>query len=296
MRRLLPLLLAAGPLLARAQTPTAQGSVAFAPDSTVNRAECSTSSATMNLEWWVKPDATFTTGGVFRVYAASADFGTASPYCYTSTTSSVTVKQLVASDISASAQLMTTPVSVSTADLASVTAQVGCASGSYTVYVCVQWLDSTSTVKGYAKGTVTLTLDGPDKPSVTDVQAGDQALHVTLAAASTGIAVAEYRAKAVSTVDGSVHFSSWGASNAVRVDGLVNGTPYVVTGFTRSAIQNESPESDAFPTNVAPRHVQDAFEHYRAEGGRDSGGCDTGGAGLLALLGAASLLTLRRRA
>jgi hypothetical protein len=305
MRRSLTLtLLLAAPLLASAQTA---GQITFSPDASINRSECSSTTSTVNLSWNVQVDSgyTFATGGVFRVYAANQD-RSSNPWCYTeaeSGTGTVVAKRLIATDITASSALESTLHAVKTADLASVTAGSSCTSGTYTAYVCVQWIDSTSVVRGYAKGTVSITLDGPNAPTVTAVSPGEEALNVTIEAASSGTAAEDFQARAIAmdlAQDGATHLSDWDAGGSVRISGLVNGVPYNVSARARSSDGNESAWSDppyapADLAEVTPIPILDAREAYDHFGGRDSGGCQAGGAGLAALLGAAALLRLRRR-
>jgi hypothetical protein len=188
---------------------------------------------------------------------------------------------------------LTGPVS----DLVGVTGQSGCASGSFTVYVCVQWLDSGGLVKGYAKGTAKVELDRPAAPEIDAVGAGDTRLTVTIKPTSGTPAAATFSASAAAdpAVDPVVHGSSRVATDGTaRLDGLKNGVEYMVTAYTYSAVGNRSPASIAKGPYV-PQPAADAWDVYKKSGGRDSGGCQSGGAGLAALLGAASLLTLRRR-
>jgi hypothetical protein len=301
MRWLPILLLAAAPGLAASQTVPAAGQVVFSPNATIGQAECASTTDTVGITWQVKPDSTFTTGGTYSVYVSNQDRGSTSPYCYTDADNGAgtVVAKVLVSSIDASSATVTSAVALKTADLASVTAQVGCASGSFPAYVCVQWRDASSSVTGYAKGTVTLQLNGPAKPSVTAVTPGDGALNVTVAAGTgSTVAAVQYQAKAVAVdpaADGTTHYSPKSGSTRVRVAGLTNGVPYTVTALAFSSEGNASPESDAWGTAVAPVHVADGWEYYQLKGGRDDGGCAAGGAGALALLAAAALLRLRRR-
>jgi hypothetical protein len=302
MRRLLACLVAIGPLAAAAQTFPSAGAIGFSPNRAINRAECASATTTVGVNWQILPDSGhIVSGGFFRVFASNTDLGS-SPWCNTTTAGSIVSKRLIASDLAATSAIETTYHSVLTSDIASVTGTTCGTSGTFTATVCVQWLDATAAVRGYAKGTVTIVLDGPPAPTVTAVSPGEKALNVTITETAGTPDAVEFKARATSTVDGSVHDSGWvaGTSGAdIRVEGLVNGHKYTVSAFARSDIENESTKSaDYVPTNdwqVTPQSVRDFWDQYEAANGRDAGGCQAGAAGLLALLGAASLLRLRRR-
>jgi uncharacterized protein (TIGR03382 family) len=81
---------------------------------------------------------------------------------------------------------------------------------------------------------------------------------------------------------------------AVTISNLVNGTTYLVRGYSKDEASNLSPPSD--PVAAQPVLTNGFFSNYIADGGQDKGGCAaTGGApsvfGLVALL----LVTLARR-
>lgn len=308
MRRLLACLVAIGPLAAAAQTFPSAGAIGLSPNRAINRAECASATTTVGVNWQILPDSSYVvSGGFFRVFASNTDLGS-SPWCNTTSSGSgagaIVSKRLIASDLAATSAIEATYHSVLTSDIASVTGTTCGTSGTFTAYVCVQWWDASASpaVRGYAKGTVSIVLDGPPAPTVTAVSPGEKALNVTITK-TTGLPDSvEFKARATSTVDGSTHESGWiaGTSGAdIRVEGLVNDVKYTVSAFARSDIENESVKSaDFVPTNdwqVTPQSVRDFWDQYEAANGRDTGGCQAGAAGLLALLGAASLLRLRRR-
>lgn len=304
MRRLLAILLAAAPAVALAQT---SGQLLFDSNTTatISKTKCQ-GSDTIALSWRVKEQLVgdFVAGtGQFDVFAASQDkTDTSFPPCYYdgNVVSGVT-SGLVASVTSPTSTLG--GADVAAADIIT-KAGFDCTTADKTVYVCAVWKNAAGTVKAYAKGSVSLKIASPAKPVVTAVGAGDGALYVVAEAGArvTGDAEAtDFVARAVAcptpTTCGTTSHDSdlTPIGTEVRMGGLVNGTPYRVTAFAYSADGNVSDESDPWATDVAPRHVRDAWEKYKVDGGRDSGGCDAGPAGLLALLGAAALLRLRRR-
>ncbi|MGB8930114.1 MAG: hypothetical protein WCC48_02560, partial [Anaeromyxobacteraceae bacterium] len=281
MRRLLAILLLMPPAAAFSQTT---GAIVFSPDAAISKAECDAAATTqLGLTWIVTLDTgvVFSSNGEFRIYAS--DTQPTGNYCAVGTTG---VGQ-IGTVSSPTSVIQSTPVMVSLSDMLTATG-FDCVSGDKTIYVCVHWWSSSlSADKGYARGTVKLSMAAPVAPTVTRVQAGNGALYVTLAAGtatSSSAAAATFAAKAVAA-DGIVHLGSTSSSTDVRIGGLVNGTPYTVTGYAYSAEGNQSPESAAWGTQVAPQPDSNAWEVYGQDGGRDSGGCQSGGAGLLALLG-----------
>jgi hypothetical protein len=81
-------------------------------------------------------------------------------------------------------------------------------------------------------------------------------------------------------------------SSGIKVSGLTNNQDYDVEVFGFNAANNPSPAS-AIVTGT-PEPTSDFWTLYRADGGKESGGCNTA-AGAVGLLGALSLLALGRR-
>jgi uncharacterized protein (TIGR03382 family) len=86
-----------------------------------------------------------------------------------------------------------------------------------------------------------------------------------------------------------------GNSGTIVCSGLTNGTSYTATATGLSAAGNPGPVSDvAGPATPLP--FSGFWELYKSDGGVETGGCGTGGAGVfapaLALLG---FLAARRR-
>jgi hypothetical protein len=325
MRRLLAIVLAAGPLAAAAQT---SGQILFdgsATSPTMNVAQCNgaQSSDTYTLTWTIQltSGSTFPTGGggEYRVFAGTGDPGNTSPFCYMPGATGQTVAEVATDPASPGVTSMTSSASVTTSALRTA-AGYDCTTDK-TIYVCVAWYPTTGTpdasFQGYAKGQVNLRVAVPTPPTVGPVAPGDGALYVTVkpGARVTGDATAtKVRAKAVATVcpttcDATPHYSSIVALDTTKnsaepkISGLSNDIAYAVTAFAYADDGNVSAESDCFRdpagaatcTTVQPVPSADAWRHYKDLGGRDSGGCDAGPAGLLALLGAAALLRLGRR-
>jgi hypothetical protein len=306
MRRLLAILLAAGPLAAGAQTPTPlDGEILFDGAATpiVNRAACQ-GTGTIGLTWKAAektPGTSFTTGtGLYSVYAKATDKTDAFPFC-----AAVSTDTPVATFANPTSLTVADPVQVSVSALVAA-AGFDCTTANKTIYVCVLWTDGTATpaVGAYAKGTVSLQVTAPSAPTVAKVTAGDKALNVEITPATSGEAAVTFVAKAVAvdatSFPGEHRSSATAIDQKGRITGLVNGRDYYVTAYTYSTNGNESPESLRYGvqpdgTPVQPQPVLDAWEYYRGVGGRDSGGCQAGGAGLAALACAAVLMRLRRR-
>lgn len=291
MRRLLAILLLTFPAAALAQTA---GQVLFTPDAVINATECESATTTLNLTWQIDPDTVFSADGTVDVWVANREStATTSPYCLTTDGVDGLEALQLANDLAAPTVTPSTPLAVKTRDLASVTALAACSSGTAYAYVCIEWRDVDGTPNGYARGTVTLKLDGPDQPSIAWVRAGEEALLVKiLDGPDDAVPEDEYSATAVGP-DTVEHSSGRSSSREVRIEGLENGVTYTVTAYTYSEEGNRSVGS---PTaEGTPEEVLDAWEGYVDAGGRDAGGCQAGAAGLAALLGATALLRLRRR-
>jgi hypothetical protein len=254
----------------------------------------------VSLTWWIQPDSGYTvTSGVFRVYASNQD-RSGSPYCYTEAdngSGTIKAKRLIASDLTAPTDLETVGHSVLASDIASV-ATTSCVSGTFPAYVCVQWLVG-DVVRGYAKGTVSVTLDGPAKPEIKSVEIGDTRLYVRVKETTATPLATHFRAQAVADLDSTdLHLSALTpVADEATIGDLTNTVAYRVTAFAYTKEGNPSLESAWVPGDplYTPQPIEDAWERYHGLGGVDSGGCQAGAAGLLALLGAAALLRIRRR-
>jgi uncharacterized protein (TIGR03382 family) len=79
------------------------------------------------------------------------------------------------------------------------------------------------------------------------------------------------------------------------IDGLINGTTYVVQAFSLDEVDNVSPPS---PQQTGTPQASNGFwGEYKAAGGADTGGCSASGAAMPSVLGALGVLValLRRR-
>jgi MYXO-CTERM domain-containing protein len=163
------------------------------------------------------------------------------------------------------------------------------------VYMCALAYTSTNTTNhiGYANGDFTLNNRKPNPPTNVGVEPAENALRVRWTEATTGENATEFRVIAKNTVvDTDVHTARTNGSPAM-VNGLVNGTLYSVTVIAISLAGSESDPSQA--VTGTPQPTEDFWDWYQGRGGVEQGGCTSGAAGALALLGAAALLRVRRR-
>lgn len=303
MRRLLTALVAATPLIASAQTA---GQILF-DSKTINRTQCQgTDEIRLDFALLEQATGSFVAGtGEVTLYSASADkTDSVFPPCHYEGDGStgVTVGPLLAQPISNPAG--TTGWAIG--PMATMVSQAGfdCTTADKTIYVCAIWKNSASEVKAYAKGSVSLKVALPPAPviDIDSIGIGDTRLSVKIKPPTGTPLATDFRARAVAwdaanaALDPGDHFSSLEpATGEATIEKLVNGVSYRITAFAYTVEGNVSGESSAVGPYM-PRPIQDAWEHYVALGGTDSGGCQAGGAGLAALLGAAALLRLRRRA
>jgi hypothetical protein len=279
--------------------------------STINIVQCNgvqnpdantSDSLNLGLTWQVQLSSsvpTFTTLGSYKVFAANqqlaAGVSTSLPISCTDpnvASSTFTVAQVGNTSYAATSQSVTSAQLIS---MSSIVSAVGysCAvtSTTQTVYMCVQWYDATNTASGYAIGSVTLSLAQPAAPTITQVSGGDATLYVTASAGDSS--TTHYKAKAwpVSAPDQVSYSNETAGSSGIAVSGLTNNQTYDVEVFGFNAANNPSPAS-AVATGT-PEPTADFWTLYKANGGQESGGCNTAGA--VGLLGALSLLALRRR-
>jgi len=297
MRRVLLALLAL-PASALAQSTGA----IVANTSTINIAQCTgtpntelglNDTMTLSLLWSVTLNGTvaFNTNGLYRLYAANqqpaAGQGTGTS-CTTPANSSTTsfVSGQVGSDLPAGAQTTTVPVGF---NMSAVVAAAGfnCTDATTaTVYLCVQWVNGGSP-DGWATSTITLDRTTPSAPTLASVSGGDSTLYLNCSGSD-----ATYKATATSLADSSVHFSSQLSScGNLNVGGLTNGQEYSVVVYGMNSANNPSLASNSVVGTPVP--TDDFWTLYKKDGGRDEGGCSSGGAA--GLLGALALLRLKRR-
>jgi Synergist-CTERM protein sorting domain-containing protein len=82
-------------------------------------------------------------------------------------------------------------------------------------------------------------------------------------------------------------------TTSLRVTGLNNGTEYAVEVTAVTLSGNESGHSNR--VLGTPVQIEDFWRLYRADGGREQGGCAAGAGGLAALLALAPVVWYRRR-
>jgi MYXO-CTERM domain-containing protein len=176
--------------------------------------------------------------------------------------------------------------------------QASCATGT-DIFLCMEARRGTTKL-GIAKAKVFLNVSKPSTPTLTSVSPGERALNVDWDPPSTGF----HDSYAVVTRTSSPLDPEWAGTDVVRtspratatdlrVEGLTNGAVYTVHVLAFNDADNPSDPSNS--TTSSPMSVTDFWEGYEAAGGREQGGCGTGGAGVLALLGLGALLALRRR-
>jgi uncharacterized protein (TIGR03382 family) len=270
----------------------------------INASQCAGVAPTQ-LGWMlmVAPGGVFTAGGTTRVFASDAapavPNGDVLAYCpeTSSMTPLLTLAGIVAT---AAATSLTQNLDVSGNRLVQVTG-LSCdlASEGKVIFVCVHWYDQVGNRNGVALGRFIVQLGAPAAPTITSVELGDGALTVSWSAGSGGVPVDHYDVTAI-TDDArdpvSTHTYASTTGTSLRLVGLVNGVSYDVLVDAYS-IGGNATSSD--PATGAPEHVASPVNGPRRavprSGRAGDGGCSSGPVGVLSLLGAASVLALRRR-
>lgn len=290
MRRTLLLLAFLAPAAALGQT---DGTVVTVPatDATLNIAECESATGTVRLGWKVQVETSFTTGGVYRVYATTTQPQTSAPRYCADTAGEVGTEFAAASATQEEDRVTGLFAPAAGLDCAATTT-------ARTIYVCVHWFDGGGARGAWAVGSLALDTRRPPAPTGLGSSPGNEALTIRWTAPTGGnVAAAEYRVE-LSPSDGSGTVRRLtGTATSVRVDGLQNGTQYDVRVFSISAAGNDSATSadlvgTAPDDSRTPQPVDDFWDVYD---GAEQGGCATGAAGPLALLGLAGLLAVLRR-
>ena len=316
MRRalLLVIVLAAPPLLARAQSQPL-GSVTFQNGRTfpmyINATECA--GGTVTAAWNAAPSGSYTappTTGYYVVYGSNQQPRNVNGVVTCWTPNDVTAQNPGL----AAGQVLTTqnsgaPLATSaTIGTQTFIAAAGksCSDNGVLIYICVQGFDSTNgAIFGYASAGVTIDTNIPPPPTITGITPGNEALNVSWDAGAVTSTypgdsysyqlTAEMVGTTTAATDPNTHVSSMFTATSARFGGLVNTVTYAVTAKTYSKAGNPSIASD--PMNGTPQFVNDFWDTYKNDfGGRDSGGCAGGAAGPLALAVLAGALALSRRA
>jgi MYXO-CTERM domain-containing protein len=282
----------------------------YATDLYVNLAECDPAQAIQReFRWNVQLEAGQAfRSGVFRFFASNkqptADTSGGLAYCDTEDDASTNLKAgQVGEDITTSAGATSGNGTIPMQEIASESGrsqegQACTVGGDLIIYICVHYHPYTSgtavdpTPRGLASGTLTLSTQAPQAPRLDRVSPGNERLEADWTAATGGIAPEWFRV--IARQSGSTAVTSTRDSQGSNgfVSGLVNGTTYDVTVAALSAAGNPSPESNALPGTPIP--ADDFWDRYSAAGGQEQGGCASGAAGPLALLGLAALLARRR--
>jgi len=312
MKRALLLLAAlAAPALAHAQ---ASGTMTFTEGTNdmvrgryITAAECTTATD-VQLAWTIALNSDVkelpAAGATYQVYASNEEVTDTT--CHTSTPggTSTIVAGPVGDPLPASTLTVTETYSTNSFPSR---ISLSCSTATDTfIYVCVQARNSSGSAIGVAKGSLILSITPPGPPTGVGAGADEQALRISWAEPSKGY---DYRVTAISVLDPAVDLTTRDPRDATlhqattaahatsyRMTGLVNDVTYLVKVYARSEAGNESGPS-AEDVLGTPVPVNDFWEQYVADGGREQGGCAAGAAGPLALLGVAALLAaLRRRA
>jgi hypothetical protein len=276
------------PVPALAQTLTITDSSGSASP-TINIAQCEgTASKSFNFSWTVTST---TTAATFNLEASDTSG------CPDATSSNNAHTKALGTSITASNNSGVYPSSgtVNAATTLLPGLNIQCRGAQTPVYICVRSFDASGAQISATAATATITVDGaqPAPPTGVVVTPGDSALNVSWSSSSSsadggtsGVA-SSYRVVATSTVDGTTKTQTVTGTSA-RIEGLTIGTTYAVTVVAISTGGNESDPSAA--VNGTPVQVDDFWRLYKSAGGREQGGCSTGAAGLLALVGAAFAL------
>jgi uncharacterized protein (TIGR03382 family) len=309
MHRVLLLLALFVPALARAQTTNGTGTISFVEDANIGKAECDPANGeTVDVRWTVT--GTSLGAGTYKVYASTraptADTTGDLKLCETGNIPTEGVfAGKIGGDIGSTSSTGTQNADLLTSDFVRATAPVDAAScpadATRTIYVCVHFFPTgQGTATASATGQLELDLRVPAKPVNVRVTPGEEALEVSWDEGTATGGQADtiyYRLQAVTDDPRDpkkTHDQGDFTGESGRIDGLVEGATYQVTVTAFSAADNASQPSDP-PVPGIPIPVSDFFEHYTESGGREQGGCASGPAGALAILGAALALALQRR-
>lgn len=324
--------LAAAPAAAHAQATPSAGQVTF--DNAFIGAEACTSTAGGNaarqvhLNWQDQLDTGATaTAGVFRVYATNwAPPVTGSRYCQTTNNPANTGGPIYAGQVGA--DLPNTGIQL-TGTAYELTAEIAQRAGGCNltngapVYVCVHFYPYASgtttpqsTPTAWAVGQMTLSLTTPGAVHLDGLLPGNGALSASWTDANSP-AAAKYKVVALSLADPTLAltpgafvspaaFTGFNAQDPTPHDsGFVTGTgPYAVRGLVNgltygvAVVAYTDAETASEPSNVLtgmPQLTSGFWETYKADGGRETGGCSSGAAGPVGLLVLAGALSLARR-
>jgi hypothetical protein len=328
----LALLLAPALGIATPLTMPPTGQIVFDEDSDqsfINSLQCQglsqdadklyTTSVDVNLTWQLSltdsstsTTTTFVPGGKYYLFVTSRLPDTGILSCTTPATGGTAITaQPVVTPLGDSTGLlhvptdtnpMTTKLAVSRQNIATAFLAIAgttCAANPTqpTVYLCLEWFTTGSpptTPQGRALGQMTFDVVGPSTAPVLNapIPVGDTRLAPSWTGI-TGETSPSYIAIATSP-SGAKLASGVTTNTSATIDHLTNNVAYDVTVRAFDQAGNIGPASSA--VSATPLPVDDFWDTYQKAGGRETGGCGTGAAGLLGLLGAAAgLLVARRR-
>ncbi len=291
-RRLAALLLVAFAPLARAQTTSTTFTITETndQDSAINIAECSGAQSDSLAFTWTYPN--FVVSGSYKL-TASDQSGCPS-----------TAHNTVIATVDATSTVGAYPTSglggFNVPTLLS-GLSISCSGSASAVYFCVDYTPSSgAAVTAAVTGNIKVDLARPPPPVASNPTPGDSALNVSWAAGSgnstTGTAGTSSSYDVVVTSQANpadTRTKSVTGTTSTRVDGLTNGVAYDVVIYAFSPGGNQSDASNT--VTGTPVEVLDFWRLYRADGGRETGGCATGAGGLAALLALVPLALRRRR-
>ncbi len=175
---------------------------------------------------------------------------------------------------------------------------ISCSGSATAIYFCIDYIPSSgASVTAAVTGNMTLDLAKPPPPVVNTPTPGDGALTISWAAgtgdSTTSGTSSTYDVVVTNQADSTDTRTVTVANTSTRVGGLVNGQTYNVTVYAFSAGDNQSDASNVVQGTPVP--VADFWRLYKAAGGKELGGCSTGGTGAAALLGIVPFVVRRRR-
>lgn len=301
------LALLAAPLAASAQTATANGTMTFNVG-VVGTTECAGSSSAFSTSWTfvqnglaVQPSST----NVYNLFVSTTAFTN----CGSTVQSAATVPNGSGVAPVTTGQTQTFPPAGTTetwADVAAAASATAC-SADGTLYFCAQLLQSasTATIVGSATGSIAVQVAAPGIPTLLAPAPGDGRLYLYWTPSSAAPAADHYQATLTASVVCSspptppcdptqTHaYANVPTSQPFAAGGLVNGVAYDVV--LRAVSAGGAVSGDSNHVTGTPVPVNDFWDQYTADGGREKGGCATGSGGLLALVGALAALRGARR-
>lgn len=328
--------MALAPVAARAQVTLTAGQVTFnnQPQGFIGADGCSSTASgtfTVDLAWQDQPETPVfsNSNGVFKIYATNiqptANLNGAI-YCpiqdNPNNTGGLLFAGQIGGQIANSGGTMLGTVTVNTNSIAVAAGYGACTQDGANIFVCAQFYPyalngttPTGTPTAWAIGTMTLSLAKPVAVILTRALPGDGALNVSWTDPGTA---AQYKVRALSMLDPTKlpapgdfdpanvysnfdprdqarHESDFITGKSLRFSkGFVNGVTYGVAVYAFSSAQTPSDPSNVLSTEAL--QANDFWDLYKADGGKEAGGCGAGAAGPLGLgVLLATLALVRRR-